>query len=162
MQRNVSTVPIQHRFFREIDMCLWSPMQRNVSTVPVHNKHTAKFTSVAAHRCNKSLDCTDSPWAHREFNMCCCSPMRKKRFDCTELPNAHRQIYTCCRSPMQRNVSTARTHHRHTGAATTLQNPFPLGVPAKTANSNDFCRREYELRSLFSGKPKGYGSYIKT
>ena len=133
-------------------MCWCSPMQRNVWTVPIHHRHNAKFEIVAAHRCKE----TSRPYrltigTPRNLHVLLLADA-KKCLDCTTSPEARREIYMCCCSPMQRNVSTVRTHHRHTGAATTFRNPFPLGLPAKTANSNDFYRREY------LGKPKPHGN----
>ena len=121
---------------------------------------SAKFTCVAVHRRKETsqlyrftmgtppnfhlllladakilLNCTDSPWAHRECCMCCCSPLQrnvstvqthhrlianflllladeKKRLDCTASPWAHREFYMCCCSLMQRNVSTVPIQHK--------------------------------------------------
>ena len=144
MQRTVSTVPIhpRHMVHREIYTCCCSPMQRTVSTVPIHPRHTAKFTRVAARRRKEPS---------RLYRLSISTPRNlhvllladaKKRLVCTHSPWAHREIYMCCCSQMQITVSSVRTHHRHTGAATTFQNPFPLSLPATTANGNDFYRRE--------------------
>ena len=143
MQRNVSSVPIEHRHTAKFHMCCCSTMQRNVSTAPMHHRHTAKFTCVAARRCKKRLDCTDIH--HRHTAKFACVAAHR----CREMPGlyrftigAPRNLHVLLLADAKRNVSMVQTHHRHTGAATTFQNPFPLGIPAKTANGNDFYRRE--------------------
>ena len=95
MRRNVLTVPIQDRAYREIDMCPWSPMQRNVLIVPIHHEHTATFTCVAAHQCKRNI--WTVPIHHRHT----------AKFNCV-----------AARAPMQRNVSTVPIHHRHTAKFT--------------------------------------------
>ena len=42
----------------------------------------------------------------------------KKRLNCTDSPWAHRESYMCCCSPMQRSVSTGPIHTRHTAKVT--------------------------------------------
>ena len=120
---SISTVQTDHRHTANY-MCCCSPMQINVSTVPNLHRHNAKFTPAAARRCKETSrlyrfnistprnlhvllladgHCTDSPWAHREIYMCCCSPMQG---NVSTVPIHHRhnaKFYMCCCSPMQRN-----------------------------------------------------------
>ena len=65
-KRNVSTVPLTISTLSNLHLLLFTDAIK-VSTVPIHHGHTANFTCVAAHRCKKRFDCTESPQAQREI-----------------------------------------------------------------------------------------------
>ena len=116
-------------------------MQRNISTVPIHPVGTPRNSRVLLLADAKNrFDCTNSTCRHTaKFTHVFSSMQRNVSTVPIQPVGTPRNLHVL----MQTSVSTVRTHHRHTGAATTFQNPFPLGLPATTANGNDFYRREY-------------------
>ena len=143
-------------------------MQRTVSTVQTHHRHAAQFPRAAARRCKETSRLYHfTIGTPRNLHVLLLADA-KKCLNCTDSPWAHREIYTCCCSPMQRSVSTGPIHHRHTAkftcvAARQCKEPsrlygLTIGTPARQRLFKTrfpwVCRRQQQTATASTGGSK--------
>ena len=124
-----------------------------------------KFTRVAARRCKETSRLYQfTLGTPRNLHVLLLTDA-KKRLNCTGSPWAHREIYMFCCSPMQRTVSTVQAHHGHTAkftcfAARRCKEPSQLygltiGTPARQRLSKTrfpwVCRRQQQTATTSTG-----------
>ena len=89
----------------------------------------------------------------------------KKRLDCTDSPWAHREICMCCCSLMQRNVSTVQVHCSRTAKSlrdaahrckeTSRLYRFTIGTPRNlTCVAAHRCKETSQLHRFTIGTPR--------